>query len=487
MSPAGSDSNDGLTQTTPWQSIWKINTFVFGDDSVYLEGGQTFTGSIDREFTLPILISSYREGKATIYSGILEAIAIGNSSHITIRNLTLRGAGYMTTSMWTSGLDLYIDDPVNRGDILVENVDVSGYGGPGILVTSYLEGTGFEFVTISKCVSRDNGVCGILVTSDWVGRELPAHGRITIADCKAFHNYGRKDYTANWSGSGILLSGARNSLITGCEAHENGRDNACTSAGPIGIWIDNCLNSAIRSSVSHHNSGGVTKVDGGGFDIDGGCYGCTIEGCASFFNEGCGYGLFQWQTVNDWSNNTIRNCSSDGDAYNTRYGAFTLWGAGGSHKVTNAEIYGNRITMNTGWAIKTIGSNMEDIRIHDNSFCLTSTAKQYNTLPSSITVTNSIFPCTVLALDTTHSPRPAADRTDLFWPNPVTGGVLNIRVRLPTGKPCRLQVLGSLGQLLQDRPASSNMQVRLNYSPGVYRVLVRSDYQIIVTKNILLP
>src|SRR5689334_15494330 len=47
VSPNGSDSNNGTSTATPWQSISKVNSFVFPQgSSVSFQGGQTFTGCL---------------------------------------------------------------------------------------------------------------------------------------------------------------------------------------------------------------------------------------------------------------------------------------------------------------------------------------------------------------------------------------------------------------------------------------------------------
>src|SRR5699024_8818888 len=118
-----------------------------------------------------------------------------------------------------------------------------------------------------------------------------------------------------------------NGLVEFCEAYENGRENGSPTAGPVGIWVDDSKFVTIQHCVSHHNKGGKAKKDGGGFDIDGGCFGCVIQYCDSYENEGAGYGLFQWQTGNAWKYDTVRYNNSTNDGRNPLYGSITLWGA----------------------------------------------------------------------------------------------------------------------------------------------------------------
>ena len=45
VSPTGSDSNSGLSSSTPWQTVTKVNnTVLHPGDTVLFQGGQTFSG-----------------------------------------------------------------------------------------------------------------------------------------------------------------------------------------------------------------------------------------------------------------------------------------------------------------------------------------------------------------------------------------------------------------------------------------------------------
>jgi len=76
VSPTGSDTNNGTSTSTPWQTIAKVNSahFVAGD-SILFQGGQTFTGALVFSYATnipvsstatPITVGSYGTGAATI-------------------------------------------------------------------------------------------------------------------------------------------------------------------------------------------------------------------------------------------------------------------------------------------------------------------------------------------------------------------------------------------------------------------------------------
>ena len=413
VSTTGNDANNGKSISEAWQTITKVNStsFVPGD-IILFQAGATFTGLIDKPQGAggvngnPITFGSYGGGKATISSGTDEGIYIGNSGNVTIKNLVIKGAGYMTTSMWVSGIDFYQEasSPSDLDNITIDNVEVYGFGGMGILISTESVNYGYNHVNVTNSLLHDNGMGGFQITGSWDDSKSLvrySHSDVYIANCKAYYNHGRYDYKDNWSGSGILVAGTVGGTVEYCEAYENGKDNGATAGGPIGIWMDDSKYVTIQYCISHHNKGGATKIDGGGFDIDGGCYGGVIQECDSYENEGCGYGFFQWTTGNAWSNDTVRNNTSTNDARNTKYGAFTFWGAGSSYRVTNAEVYGNRVSMDKqGQALTFIGNNFYNVQIHDNAFCIVAPATFYTTMSTKVTTANNSFPCLVLSVRT---------------------------------------------------------------------------------------
>ncbi len=407
VSSTGNDASNGKTITESWKTLDAVNNFnLVSGDIVLLQGGATFLGSIIQENINGITFSSYGMGKATISSGTNEGIYIGNSGNITIKNLIIKGAGYKTVSMWMNGIDFYMypDAPKSYDNFFVDNVEVYGFGGTGLLMGTESATYGYNHVKVTNSLFHDNGMGGFWISGSWdAAKSLIRYSNtdVYVANCKAYYNHGRADYKDNWSGSGLLIAGTIGGTIEYCEAYENGKENGSTSGGPVGIWMDDSKYINIQYCISHHNKGGATKIDGGGFDIDGGCYGSVIQGCDSYENEGAGYGLFQWQTGNKWSNDTLRNNTSTNDGRNTKYGAFTFWGAGTNFKVTNAEVYGNRVSLDkTGFVLTFLGNNFSNVQVHDNAFCVVAPGDFYANLSSNVTLTNNSFPCLVLSVRT---------------------------------------------------------------------------------------
>lgn len=412
VSTTGNDNNNGKTISEAWKTITKVNSVSFlPGDIILFQAGATFPGNIDKPSGAsgtngnPVTFGSYGGGKAIISSGNAEGIYIGNAGNVTIKNLVIKGAGYMTTSMWSNGINFYqeANSISDLDNITIDNVEVYGYGGFGILISTQSEIFGYNHVRITNSLLHDNGMGGCEIIGSWddnKGLIRYNNTDVYVSNCKAYFNHGRSDYKDNWSGSGILISGTDGGLMEYCEAYENGKDNGYIG-GPVGLWMGEAKNVTIQYCVSHHNRSGKTKNDGGGFDMDGGCYGGVIQHCESYENEGYGYALVQWETGNAWSNDTVRNNTSTNDARNIQSGAFTLWGADSKHKVTNAEVYGNAVTMDKpGQALVIFGNNFSNVQIHDNSFCVVAPATFSATSSTRVILSNNTFPCLVLSIKT---------------------------------------------------------------------------------------
>ena len=76
ISATGNDANSGLTSTSAWKTIAKVNasfTSILAGDSILFKSGDTFYGAlvINKSGTssLPIVIGSYGTGAKPVISG----------------------------------------------------------------------------------------------------------------------------------------------------------------------------------------------------------------------------------------------------------------------------------------------------------------------------------------------------------------------------------------------------------------------------------
>ncbi len=94
VSTEGSDSNDGTSPATGWETINRVNGADFdAGDSISFKGGDTFTGNLyfdatdTGSATSPLTIKSYGVGRATINAGNGKCIFGYNTAGVDIINL----------------------------------------------------------------------------------------------------------------------------------------------------------------------------------------------------------------------------------------------------------------------------------------------------------------------------------------------------------------------------------------------------------------
>lgn len=250
VSATGSDSNNGTSSGTPWQTVSKVNGFSFSaGDTISFKGGNSFAGPLTPTLTgssgSVITVNSYGTGQATITAGagVVDGISLTNPKFVTITGLTITGAG------WTgSGLTLV---PVN--------------GGAGIRITGNLTtGPQLDGVTISNNV----------ISGCWYGIVIDASASASVVGFQ------------NISITGNTLS---NNVSFGVDAHgynsyAGGPQNQFTNFTVSGNTIQNL------PGDPNSGNGGVDqsfKSEAGGIDV-GNATNLTISG--NYMTDIGGYG-----------------------------------------------------------------------------------------------------------------------------------------------------------------------------------------------------
>jgi hypothetical protein len=345
VSPQGNDMQAGTTVGTAWRTIARVNTATFQPgDRVLFEGGQTFTGSIDLGSNAgtpdhPLVVGSYGRQAAIIASGTSFGLYANNTAGIEVRHLTFQGDG--ATKNTEKGVNFYLDEPgTNLQYLRFDSLDISGYRHSGISIGSWNGTSGYSDVRITNCQSHANGECGVSSFSE----DLAAHHNWYVGNCQAFDNSGLPDVTTTHTGNGIVLAGIDNVMIEYCEAYHNGWLNANQSGGPVGIWGYCCNNLVIQHCESHHNSSG-TSLDGGGFDLDGGCTNSTLQYNYSHDNGGAGYLLAQYYEAPPMHDLTVRYNVSENDGRQHNQGAITIWSSGASGGINHVLIHNNTVVV----------------------------------------------------------------------------------------------------------------------------------------------
>jgi hypothetical protein len=472
ISSLGSDSQTGTSIAKAWRSIKKVNATTFkAGDRILFEAGQTFSGSLVLQgagtASLPIVVSSYGSGPATIASGTASGFYSYNASGIELRRLTFVGAGRLTST--SSGVVFYLDAvATNLSYLRLDSLDVSGYRNSGISVGSWKGASGYSDVRITNSQVHANGETGLSSFSE----DLAGHHQWYVGKVQAFDNSGRADVTNTNTGSGIILAGIDGALIENCLAYHNGWLNANPSGGPVGIWGYCCNNLTIQKSESHHNSSGTTH-DGGGFDLDGGCTNSVLQYNYSHDNGGPGYLLAQYDDAPPMHDVTIRYNVSKDDARRDSQGAIHVWSSGANGGIQRATIHNNTVMLSpptdgsSPKAILITSAGFSDLAIRNNVLQTTGGLQVLSTVSTnSLSLQgNCYWNPTKLAIDwngtsyTDLASWRTATGQELLASGRTTG--LNADPKLPSSDPTQAPMAIS-----PVRGAGLNMLAEFNTNPG---------------------
>ena len=371
----GNDRNRGNSPGKAFKSIEKLNKMEFqpGDQIVFTPG-QTFTGflkiqNIRSLADLPFVITGGM-GRATIESGDSSGIVIENCSNIIIRNLNLTGSGRLKGNRG-NGIEL---KNVEHGNL--DSIDASGYIWNGIGVR------GGRDINVTHCHVYNNGFAGIDVNSgkshDFKdAAEFKTMHNLYIGYCVAENNPGCPLIMDNHSGNGILIAGVTGGVIEYCEAMNNGWDMPRTGNGPVGIWAYMCDSIIIQQCYSHHNRTSDGGKDGGGFDLDGGVTHSIMQYNHSAWNEGGGYGLFQYAGASEWSDNIIRYNTSLNDGTRNSHAGIHVWCDPSAVPMKNCSVVNNIVISDQGHDVYFQPGDYTGFDFENNIFTLTAEGNDF--------------------------------------------------------------------------------------------------------------
>lgn len=343
----GDDQAVGTSRKAAWRTIERVNgTQLHPGDRVLFEAGKTFAGDLrlteeDAGTAIaPVVIGSFGRGRATILAGQTNGITVENAGGMVIENLIVIGAGRTNNA----GFGVACDNRLASGERLehlrLHNLEVHGFGIFGIWVSG--ERSGFANVRITDCVMRDNLRGGMEVA----GR-LPydatsyAHADVQVIRCRAFNNTGDPAYLKNHSGSGMVLYQVDGGLIESCEAWNNGAECRSKTGGGVGIWTCASRRVVIQHCESFANR--TSSMDGGGFDLDGGCSECVLQYNYSHDNDGPGLMVYTYAYASYADRgNVVRFNISENDSRRSRTYA-GLWVRSDGPRMTGLEVYNNTV------------------------------------------------------------------------------------------------------------------------------------------------
>jgi len=153
----GSDSNNGLSPSTPWKTIGKVNTkmsdgTIKQGDNIYFKRGDTFT---DAELNIKVggtstdrmIIGDYGTGNNPIFDrntgNEIITCSTANVNYITIQNLTLKNGGD-ALQVWN-----------NHTDIIISGITIIGCSHNAMYFNATIG------LSIKNCVITNPGYGGI--------------------------------------------------------------------------------------------------------------------------------------------------------------------------------------------------------------------------------------------------------------------------------------------------------------------------------------
>lgn len=351
LSATGNDGNAGTTPATAWLTIANVNTTVFAPgDSLLLEGGSTFTGSIlfdandaDGGAANPFVVASYGTGDATINAGNSYGIGVYNTAGVEIRNLTIIGSGMNVNTDFGVRLLNDLGGNTKKDYIRLTNLTVSDFREGGISFLGDNGNSGFNDIIISYCTVFDCLDRGIDMEGFYDQFKTGyAHSNLLVEHCEVYNiiGYAKGEH----SGNGIVMADVQNALIEYCVAHDSGSGNT-SCGGPVGIWFWDSDQVTIQFCEAYNmSSGSGAGCDGGGFDIDGGVTNGTMQYNYSHDNDGGGFLIGQFWDARPMSNIICRYNISQNDAA-TNGGSIYLFNISPT-AINNVQIYNNSCYLN---------------------------------------------------------------------------------------------------------------------------------------------
>lgn len=249
-SSGGSDDNDGLTASTPWQTLAKLNALhLIPGDTLLLKSGDTFIGELvilneGGSEEHPIVISNYGEGKAPVLEGdgYLSAIHVVNSGYVHLSNLEISNNGGQAKPNHSENLryGLYIENTLNDGTIF-EHYRLKSLTFQNIYPTNLI---------------TDNDQTGvhayaITTSGSWGDSEHPTRFKdMQIENC----------YFTRTGRHAVVLKSVNNLLL---------RNNVFEHVGGAGMVIGgNCTNILVEHNTTKHTGSSIdSRMAGRGSGI----------------------------------------------------------------------------------------------------------------------------------------------------------------------------------------------------------------------------
>jgi hypothetical protein len=285
IATTGSDSNNGTSTGTPWQTIAHVNAQTFSPgDTIHFNGGDTFIGSLvvgqSGSSGNQITVTSYGIGQAIIgnTSQTVPAVQASNQSYVTVSNLSLVTQAPNVSD--SGGSDSSVRFTTNTsGSIRYPGINVSGNtvaGGKYGIYVVVPDGSsdGFDNLTITNNSVSNSSNFGILILSP-----INAFNRQTN-NANAYIGYNTVTNipgTNASQGTGIVMGYTTVGVIEYNYVANCGFNTGSIGAGPAGIFPISSNGVVMRHNYVTGIATSASGSDGDGIDIDINCDNCIGE------------------------------------------------------------------------------------------------------------------------------------------------------------------------------------------------------------------
>ncbi len=272
----GNDSNNGLSQATPWQTINKINNSAFSPgDSILFKCGGTWSGTT---LTIPsggssgnqITLGAYGSGAKPIISAAINQPAItvmaANRGYWTIDGLDLRASG--SVPGMGQSLAIYFNYwPDIMGVVpgwIIQNCAFNApihVSGPNITINNNVfNGTGNATAIMAAICIREGNGSGALIQGNTVSnfKDRGIWAYLSANNCIVRNNIVHDITAGNFNtGAGISFDGY-GSIMSGEKAY----GNIIYNCSGTGISHENCFNQATYGNLIHDCIyGGISAIN----------------------------------------------------------------------------------------------------------------------------------------------------------------------------------------------------------------------------------
>lgn len=373
VSATGNDSNSGLSPSSAWKTIGKVNSFTFPQGSlIYFEGGQTFTGCLVFDSgnvpvsaaSTPFRVYSSGSGQATIKSNCAgtysAAVTVDAVNGFQLNNVTLVNGG--TTA---AGVLLENQKSATPTQTLtVSNSSISGFTSPSGSSSAF----GGEIQVLGYAVNGNNGPMNDVRI---VGNKL--HGTAATSPDRGIGGWGYGENITNVKVQGNTLYnlGMRPSE-TSAAITANGWNGAVVEHNKIYDIGANVTSCGGTSGIEAYTSNNVTVrhnevfrvqpypaftkgCDWDAIDLDGGTTNSLAEYNYTHDNAGSGFLAYTSTAAGKvWGPNTYRyNVSVNDDRMKVQGGLFDVVPSAPKNALS---IYGNTFFDNTAQTTKDTSS-----------------------------------------------------------------------------------------------------------------------------------